>query len=872
LTPDGLPDDQTLNSTADRLIGELRALYSAPVVEPYHGPAILLNRAAGVFFHEIFGHRIEGHRQKSAEEGQTFTDKVGKQILPDFISIFDDPTQHEFNGTILNGYYPFDDEAVASERVTIVDKGILRNFLMSRTPIPGFDRSNAHGRRSPGNAPVSRQGNLMVESDKTVPFSQLRQMMIDECKAQGKPYGLVFQDISGGFTTTQRSGPQAFKVIPLYVTRVYVDGRPDEVVRGVDIVGTPLSSFSKIVATGDDPDVFNGTCGAESGWVPVSAVSPSILLDDLEIERQEKSQDKPPILPPPEGTTSAKSESDIIFSALSDEMNRGTQGLKMEGTQPPYYVELTLDDTKSFRASASFGALISENTDRNRSLSADVRVGDYSFDNTNFSQGGQDISRFYRGPRRGGGGGRASVPLEDDYSAIRRAAWQACDSAYKQAVEDLAAKQAWVQNRKIEDRPPDMSKEQPWTHFDEPVSLDIDTGQWTDNLKKLSGLFRDYPWIQSSSVNLNAQAQTQYFLNNEGFKDTRCDRSYVLAVSAATQADDGTNISDGFRLTLRDPGDLPKFDELSAKVSELANGIKERMGAQLAGEYSGPVLLEADAAASILNSLFISNLYSPRQPLSEGDDTGGAEGNALLPKLGLRIFPDFISITDDPTARKFGSEPLAGWYSVDDDGMQPEKITLVEDGKFMTFPMSRIPNKDIQRSNGHGRGPSGSSVDSCPSNVIVTSSKTMSEDQLKQDLISTCRDDGLDYGIIIRSFSRGGPPQGFGGRGFGMMMGQMGRGGQGGPRLPIPAAMYKVSVADGSETPVRDATLEGITLKALRDIMAVGDKPSVTSSEGQGATISIVCPSMLIEGVDLREMRGGKPKLPYLKHPYFDHE
>ncbi len=297
--PANFPDEAVLMENAERLVAELAALRDAPVVEPYIGPAILMNRASGVFFHEIFGHRIEGHRQKSESEGQTFTKKVGQLILPDFISVYDDATMAEFNGTELRGYYRYDDEGTPAERVTVVDKGVLRNFLMGRSPIEGFARSNGHGRREYGNDAVSRQGNLIIESEKTVPYAQLREMLIAECKRQGKPYGLIFDDISGGFTMTGRGGPQAFKVMPLLVTRVYADGRPDEVVRGVDIVGTPLTSFNKIVMAADDDDVFNGTCGAESGWCPVSAVSPSILVSEIEVEKRRKGQDKPPILPPP---------------------------------------------------------------------------------------------------------------------------------------------------------------------------------------------------------------------------------------------------------------------------------------------------------------------------------------------------------------------------------------------------------------------------------------------------------------------------------------------------------------------------------------------------------------------------------------------
>jgi TldD protein len=297
--PEKLPKDEEVLEAIHKMVNELLALKEAPLVEPYAGPAILVNRASGVFFHEIFGHRIEGHRQKSEREGQTFAKKVGAKILPEFISVYDDATKKEYNGTFLRGYYKYDDEGIKSQKVTVVEDGVLKNFLMSRSPVEGFLKSNGHGRREYGRQVVARQGNLIVESQKTVSYDRLKEMLIDECKEQGKPYGLIFEDIAGGFTTTQRTGPQTFKVIPLLVYRVYSDGRPDEVVRGVDIVGTPLASFTKIIATGDDYDVFNGTCGAESGWVPVSAVSPSILVSEIEVEKKMKGQEKPPILPPP---------------------------------------------------------------------------------------------------------------------------------------------------------------------------------------------------------------------------------------------------------------------------------------------------------------------------------------------------------------------------------------------------------------------------------------------------------------------------------------------------------------------------------------------------------------------------------------------
>jgi predicted Zn-dependent protease len=281
------------------VIADVLGLREAPIVDPYTGPAILLNRASGVFFHEIFGHRIEGHRQKDVEEGQTFAKKIGQEVLPTFLNVVDDPSQRRFRTTDLNGYYQYDEECVPAQPARLVEEGVLKTFLMSRSPTRGFTKSNGHGRRQPGARVVARQGNFFIQSAKQVPFEELRGLLIEECKKQDKEYGLLFKDISGGFTSTRRWSPQAFKVLPILVYRVYADGRPDELVRGVDIVGTPLTCFSKILCTADDADVFNGVCGAESGAVPVSAISPSILVEQIEVEKKRKAQDRPPILEAP---------------------------------------------------------------------------------------------------------------------------------------------------------------------------------------------------------------------------------------------------------------------------------------------------------------------------------------------------------------------------------------------------------------------------------------------------------------------------------------------------------------------------------------------------------------------------------------------
>ena len=294
-----LPDEKTIVAKTLAMAKNLEDLRVAPITEPFSGPAILSGRATAVFFHEVLGHRLEGQRQRGDDEGQTFTKQLGKPILPTFMSVVDDPTLASFDGTALSGHYVYDDEGQPARKVDLIKDGVLETFLMSRLPVANFSTSNGHGRSESGHMPTGRQGNLIVSSSKTVTDAQLRELLKAEAKKQGKPYGLYFEDISSGFAVTQRASPQAFSVQPLVVYRVFVDGRPDELVRGVSIVGTPQGALNSILATSDHQDIFNGICGAESGNIPVSAVAPAMLVSSIETQRPKQGIARPPIVPPP---------------------------------------------------------------------------------------------------------------------------------------------------------------------------------------------------------------------------------------------------------------------------------------------------------------------------------------------------------------------------------------------------------------------------------------------------------------------------------------------------------------------------------------------------------------------------------------------
>jgi TldD protein len=296
---DKLASEQVMIAKIEKIAQDLQKLKKAPIVEPFNGPALLSGRAAAVFFHEVVGHRLEGQRQRGENEGQTFTKMIGQAVLPKFLSVEDDPTLASLEGVELSGNYNYDEEGEKARRVELITNGVLKQFLMSRMPVKGFLQSNGHGRGQTGLMPVGRQGNLIVRSNKTVADSQLRQELINEIKKQKKPFGLYFEDIAGGFTLTMRNMPQAFQVMPLMVWKVYPDGRPDELVRGVDIIGTPLQALNRIVMTGQKMDVFNGECGAESGSVPVAAAAPAMLFSEIEVQKVAQGHERPPVLPPP---------------------------------------------------------------------------------------------------------------------------------------------------------------------------------------------------------------------------------------------------------------------------------------------------------------------------------------------------------------------------------------------------------------------------------------------------------------------------------------------------------------------------------------------------------------------------------------------
>jgi TldD protein len=862
----GLPDEATLARAADAIIADLLALRRASLAEPFVGPAILEGKAAAVFFHEIFGHRVEGHRQKRDEEGQTFAKKVGQAVMPGFISIYDDPTVVRIGRESLNGSYRFDDEGVMGQRVSLVEGGVLKNFLMGRSPTRGFNHSNGHGRRQEGRAVVARQGNLVVQPALAVSNDELRRRLRDEARRQGKAYGLLFRDISGGFTNTERFMPQAFKVLPILVYRVWADGRPDEILRGVDIVGTPLAALNKIMAASDDYQTFNGYCSAESGYVPVSATSPSLLVQQIEVERKEKGSDKPPVLSSPPVVILAATD-DPIRRAMQDELGRTMVEMHVEDQPRPHYAAYTVTDGEFLQVGATFGAVTSQYQNRSRTLRGDVMVGDPSFDSSNSQEGGFGAWAS---------GGSGALPLDDDYLVARRALWLHTDEAYKRAVDTLAKKKASAggQTAADEDKIPDFAAQAPAQTVSLPVFAAPEAGPLRALATKLSALFQSYPLIATSRVSAMQAVGRQRYLGSDGTWVDERDGLVRLDVSATTQAPDGMRLSDTVAFTARTVDELPTPADMEKAIHVMAKELGSATLAAIPENGTAMVLFEGAAAGQIIKSLLAEHLAGTPPPKTVGGGSGfGGQSREFAGKIGQRVAARFISVYDDPRAERGpGKEFLLGSYHADDEGVPAQKVSVIEAGVLKTLLTSRTPSKDVARSNGHGRASRMAGARGHIANLFVTAKAGLPRQALLDRLAKESKARHCDAYIVrlVDDPTTGGVLDlgDFAER----MSSLFARGGRGGGAAPVlPLVAYRLK--NGKEEPVRGFTLEGMVPKVLKDILAAGRDPFVLNFidglGGMGLPSAIVSPPLLFADVEIRRQTSRNKKPPLYPHPSF---
>ncbi|MCL2132058.1 MAG: metallopeptidase TldD-related protein [Lentimicrobiaceae bacterium] len=869
-TFDKLPNDAAVMDEVNRMKTRLIALKNAPVVDAFTGPAILSNEAAGVFFHEIFGHRVESYRMKKETDAQTFKKKMNQPVLHTDITVIFDPTIKEYKGNYLNGSYVYDDEGVKGEKVVAIENGVLKDFLTTRKPIEGFAKSNGHARAAEGYQPVSRQSNLIVETSHPYTDVQLREMLIAEAKKQGKEYGYLFGSVRGGFTLVGRYVPNSFNVMPLEVYRIYVDGRPDELVRGVDLVGTPLAMFSQIEGVGDTHGNFAGTCGAESGGIPAGCCSPALFVKMIETQRKSKNQDLAQLLEKPykeQETQNADFET-IAFKAMGDEMQRNVSQLKIDSLEKLYYISYLISDAYSTTIESALGGIIQSKTNPVRNLQTSVLVGNNQRNNLNFG----DAMMFF-GENSGN-----SVPIENDYNALCRELWNATDDAYKDAARTYIAKNAAIERQNLPQKDldlPDFSSIPVQTVKIDSKREEIDVKKLEKLAKGLSNIFIDYPDFTQSLVTFSVYQADVYYLNSEGVKYKQPYNLVSLKALATTLAADGEPLQDEYALYVNTLEQLPSEAELKKRITEMASLLNQLRTAPVVDDmYNGAVLFEGEAVAEIVSQAFFAGsdgLIAKRKPIEDKSETmaffsailgsGDSKGNKYDALIGKPIISKNLSIKAIDRTRSFEDIPLIGSYEVDAEGVSvKEETPLVVNGVLQTLLSDRIPTHGLAQSNGHKRLvlTDGLQPKLAPGVIEMTAKQTVSADKMKKQLIDMAKKKGFEYAYIVRKI--GSPSlidndvESITASVMSMMSG----------KKPAEKAVYvyRVSVKDGTETLVRTTSVSSISIDSFEEVLAVSDKKQawnipviakggmvgflISTAGGGGVTASFIVPQGLL--------------------------
>jgi predicted Zn-dependent protease len=578
----------------------------------------------------------------------------------------------------------------------------------------------------------------------------------------------------------------------------------------------------------------------------------------------------------------ASAAEDAIQRAMRDELARSMKKLQLENLDKPYFVAYRMVDSSGCAASASFGALIGSGCEppgtaaRNRSMTVEVRVGDYARDNTNFSSpmGTAGVSRIAFG-------GGVAVPIDDNYDEIRRQLWLATDSAYKTALDTYAKKKAALEHRtRPRDDAPDFSHEAVVTDTENEPSIAWDKRQVEDIVKTLSAIFRQTPGVDNSEVRLNATVWHTYYVNSEGSTYTRRKSFVQLETSADTQATDGMPLADFDVVYARSLAELPPREELARRVRSLAARLDGLRKAQLVDRYTGPVLFEGEASAELfLQALGSAMVGTPRTVVDDLRFEGIFRNNSgLSDKVGARVLPDFLALKDAPAAREFRGMPLYGSYQVDDDGVKAGETALVDKGILQTLLHTRALIPDTTHSTGSRR-----STGAMPSNLLFSAEKPMTADQLKAELIRLAAQRHKEYGVVVR---RIGNQQLLASLGRSRIIMNNTSGGPGSISVQPVLEAYKV-FPDGHEEPVRNLNINGLTLEAFRSIVAVSEPSTVYTAPvlilnrspltgvsflqpGGPMVVSTNAPSTLFEDITFERPTGDVPIPPFSGHPYFD--
>lgn len=547
-----------------------------------------------------------------------------------------------------------------------------------------------------------------------------------------------------------------------------------------------------------------------------------------------------------------------IFTAMNDELERSMTMLQIEDLEKPYYIGYTIEDRELTSISASFGALINSNQRKARTIAVDIRVGDYVFDNTNFS------SRFAFGS------GRLSTTqsiLDNDYSILRHDLWRITDLAYKDALEKISNKRAAVQTQKIEEEIDDFEKIDPITSIEDQAVIKVDKIEWENRLKRLSEIFKDFLHLDETSVDLRIELSNTCFLNSEERKLYFNNFIISLGVFIAAQTENGTKITNSKEFHALSLEDFPSETELVAQIRALAEETELLRTTPVLDDYDGPILLTGEAAAEFFRQLLSSNLSGNRTPIVEDVRfQNTASRSKLARKINRRIAADFITAVDDPTMTHFNGSPMIGAYSMDDEGVRPAPLPIIEEGIMKNYYMSRIPTIHLNHTNGHGRSSFGSISVGRIGNLIISAKDGLSPEILEKEFIQLCKDEGLKFGIKVTRLME--PSAGSRAARMGFSSSYVRRS----EEVSNPITAYKVYVDDGHEEPVRGFEIADVKVRLMKDILFAGNDAAVYNYIDSGPSgnvpATIVSPSIILEEVELRKVQQILEKAPLLTNPY----
>ena len=617
-------------------------------------------------------------------------------------------------------------------KAILVDDGVFRGFLTSRSPIPGDHAGNGHGRRSPGRAPTARMGNTVVAASRTHNDAQMRALMIQQLRRAKLPYGYIVDQIDGGFTMTGRVVPNAFNVRATTTWKVFTDGRPDELVRGIDLVGTPLLAFQNLIAAGDQPEVFNGTCGAESGWVPVSGVAPSLLFSELEFQLKEKGFERPPLLPRATPQLDAE-KPDEVGRVLKRAVQRHMDGLRLPGSPAIYHLRYGLLDLQRVEVLASLGEAVRMDERPSHSLGVEVRVGDFSFDNTGLQMGP-------------GGFSRISLPLELNQTTVGRAAWRVTDSAYKQSVEQFARKQARV--TEVDGATPAYTPAEPSVAALAPSATPWsmqDAARWAKNASGHLSAPHEGWW--RGEVHVGQEAGYWRVIDSEGSDVAHPQEEISIRALVALRAEDGALLTDQAFWTVRDATHLPSDAQVQAELGKIRDNVLRAANAPpLKRAYVGPVVFEDSAASDVFRYVLTPQLEANLSKVEFDTSFSFDSSPDLKARVGRRALPVGWSAKDDP--RALPNHP--SWFTHDTEGTPTQATTLVEDGLVQSLVTSRSPHPDAPVSNGHARGSVGQRQPGRIAQLTVVPPKRHRSSQLYKKALGLAKAYHRDWFVVVR--------------------------------------------------------------------------------------------------------------------------